>query len=148
MYSIGQLAVKVGFSASAIRYYEKEGLLPPVARSRGCRVYDEAHVTRLKLVAAARRAGFGIAEIRQAVRRADREAGARSRVADIAGEKAAQISGQIGRLVAIQATLARARSCDCESLATCATLDALAGLRDRSNAPPKEVERPNDNPCP
>ena len=37
--NIGKLAAQAGLATSAIRYYEKAGLLPTAARTNGRRVY-------------------------------------------------------------------------------------------------------------
>ena len=48
---IGQLAAATGTQADTIRFYEREGLLPPPARSEGnFRLYDRAHVQRLAFI--------------------------------------------------------------------------------------------------
>ncbi len=40
--SIGEVAGRAGLATSAIRYYEREGLLPRAGRRSGQRVYDGA----------------------------------------------------------------------------------------------------------
>ena len=48
---IGELARLTGTSAETIRYYEKEGLLPPPARTdANYRVYTQAHTERLVFI--------------------------------------------------------------------------------------------------
>lgn len=45
---IGQLARSVGVDTQTIRFYEREGLLPPPERQdNGYRIYTERHVERL-----------------------------------------------------------------------------------------------------
>lgn len=61
---IGELARRVGRSASSIRYYEQIGLLPAPARQYGQRRYDADTVRRLTVIAAAQRAGLTLDEIR------------------------------------------------------------------------------------
>ena len=58
--SIGEVARRAGVSASAIRYWERRRLLAAPPRRAGRRCYDPAVVTRLKQVAAARRASLAI----------------------------------------------------------------------------------------
>ena len=56
---IGELAQRTGIAASAIRYYEEQGLLQaPTRDSNGYRHYGEAAVERLVLVRDAQRLGF------------------------------------------------------------------------------------------
>lgn len=61
--TIGEAAAQAGVAASAIRYYEKLGLLPAPARKGGQRRYDGSAVRRLRLIAAAREAGLPLAAI-------------------------------------------------------------------------------------
>jgi DNA-binding transcriptional MerR regulator len=53
-YTIGEVAERTGFSASALRYYEDIGLVTPAARSdAGYRLYDDRVLSRLAFVARA-----------------------------------------------------------------------------------------------
>ena len=63
--TIGELAERAGLAASTIRYYEEVKLLPRPARESGRRVFDEATLDRLLVIAFAKEAGFSLREIRQ-----------------------------------------------------------------------------------
>src|SRR5262245_41454026 len=62
--SIGEVARKMGLRSSAIRYYEKLGLIPKAPRLSGRRRYDERVLERLAMVRFAKHVGFSIAEIK------------------------------------------------------------------------------------
>jgi MerR family redox-sensitive transcriptional activator SoxR len=62
--SIGEVAARAGLRTSAIRYYEKIGLLPRPARKNGRRRYDSAVLERLAIVCFAKRVGFSIIELK------------------------------------------------------------------------------------
>src|ERR1700693_294311 len=62
--AIGALAKMTGLAPSAIRYYEKAGLLPKPARQSGQRRYSSETVGRLRIAQIARDAGFTISETR------------------------------------------------------------------------------------
>lgn len=63
--SIGEVAEAAGLTPDAIRYYEREGLLPVADRSAGGRrVYAPSVLDALAVVGTLRRAGFGIGDIR------------------------------------------------------------------------------------
>ncbi len=65
-YSIGEAAKRIGVSASALRYYDKEGLLPDVKRSSGgVRVFSEADFRWLSLIECMKKAGMSIVEIKE-----------------------------------------------------------------------------------
>ena len=63
--TISDVARQVGLAPSAIRYYEKIGILPPPMRSSGQRRYDSTAVYRLAVIQRARQLGFTLDEIRQ-----------------------------------------------------------------------------------
>jgi len=63
--TISQVAQQIGIQASAIRYYEQIGLLPPACRVGGQRRYDPKVLYRLAIIRRARQRGFTLAEIRR-----------------------------------------------------------------------------------
>lgn len=63
---IGELAKRSGCQVETIRFYEKEGLLPPAARSEGnYRLYGELHSERLQFIRHCRSLDMTLDEIRQ-----------------------------------------------------------------------------------
>lgn len=68
MYTIKQVAQTVGISANALRYYEKEGLLPAIQRDvNGVRQYTDHDVDRAKMIHILRMMNMPIADVRQAI---------------------------------------------------------------------------------
>jgi MerR family redox-sensitive transcriptional activator SoxR len=63
--SISQVAQQVGLRPSAIRYYERLGILLPAQRIGGQRRYDATVLYRLAVVQQARQTGFTLDEIRE-----------------------------------------------------------------------------------
>lgn len=64
----GEAARLSGFSIETLRYYEREGLLPPVARDEsGRRSYSDIDLGWLALVRCLRETGMGVVEIRRFV---------------------------------------------------------------------------------
>ena len=63
--TISQVAQQIGIQASAIRYYEQIGLLPPAYRVSGQRRYDSTALYRLAIIQRARQLGFTLPEIGQ-----------------------------------------------------------------------------------
>ena len=58
-YQISELSKRIGVSADTLRYYEKIGLLPPVARSTsGRRIYGDKDISRLNFIRRAQRMNF------------------------------------------------------------------------------------------
>lgn len=63
--TIGAAAAAAGLSPKAVRLYETRGLLPPPARTpNGYRLYTDDDVTRLRFIAAARRLGLHLDQVR------------------------------------------------------------------------------------
>lgn len=77
-YSISQVAEKCGFSAHTLRYYDKEGLLPFVERTRsGVRKFRETDLEWLATITSLKDTGMSVKQIRRFVdlcREQDREA--------------------------------------------------------------------------
>jgi DNA-binding transcriptional MerR regulator len=62
---IGELAARTGRSVHTIRWYEQQGLLPPVPRLGAHRVYSNRHVEWLELMERLRSSGMSVAELRR-----------------------------------------------------------------------------------
>jgi len=62
--TISQVARQIRLRPSAIRYYERIGLLPPAQRVSGQRRYDQRVLYRLAIIQRARELGFALDEIR------------------------------------------------------------------------------------
>lgn len=63
--SIGQLAREAGVAATALRYYEREGVLAPTVRCRaGYRLYDRQAAEQLGFIRSAQAVGFTLDDIR------------------------------------------------------------------------------------
>lgn len=62
---IRQVSERTGLSLDTLRWYEREGLLPPAPRAAdGRRVYPERIVAFVELVVALRRTGMSVADAR------------------------------------------------------------------------------------
>ena len=63
--TIGELAKSAGVSVETVRYYEREGLLPPAHRWRdnNYRDFDDDAVTRLRFIRSGKDVGFTLREI-------------------------------------------------------------------------------------
>lgn len=65
MNSIGVAAERSGVGIEAIRYYEREGVVPAADRqANGRRFYDDAAITRLRFVRRCRDLGFSINQVK------------------------------------------------------------------------------------
>lgn len=65
LYTVGEMAAILGVPASTLRYYDKEGLLPFVERSRGgIRMFTDKDHEWLKVIECLKQSGLSIKEIR------------------------------------------------------------------------------------
>jgi DNA-binding transcriptional MerR regulator len=63
-YTARDLAARAGVSERTVRFYVAEGLLPPpVGRGRGAH-YEQAHLTRLRLIRALQKGGGALETVR------------------------------------------------------------------------------------
>lgn len=64
-YSIGQVADATGIAISTLRYYDREGLFPNMARSeRGIRRFTETELEALEIIECLKTSGLSIKEIK------------------------------------------------------------------------------------
>ena len=64
LYTVTELADRLGVTARAIRFYETKGLLSP-QRVGSTRVYDYRDRARLQLILRSKKLGFSLADIRE-----------------------------------------------------------------------------------
>ena len=65
-YTISQAAERLGVTAYTLRYYDKEGLLPFVARSQGgARVFTDRDLENLRIISCLKASGMPIKDIRE-----------------------------------------------------------------------------------
>jgi MerR family redox-sensitive transcriptional activator SoxR len=123
--SIGEVGRRAGIQPSAIRYYERIGLLPRPSRSGGKRRYDDSILEWLSLIALAREAGFTMAEIKRLVSDFRPGTAPAARWRELATRKLAEIDEMVLRAERMRAVLRVALDCGCFRLEDCgALLDA------------------------
>jgi MerR family redox-sensitive transcriptional activator SoxR len=118
--TIGELAARAGIATSAVRYYERVGVLEPARRVRGKRRYDPDVLTRLALVRMAQEAGFTIEEIRTLVSEFPEGTPPGERWQELARRKVPEVNGLIARLKTVRQVLEESLQCDCLTLDACA----------------------------
>lgn len=112
-YSIGEVASRVGLSASALRYYESLGLLPEPERVSGRRRYDQAALDRLAMIDVAQRAGFTLREVGELLTGLQNDKAPTDQWRALATDKLAEIEQLIGRADAMRALLRTWLDCEC-----------------------------------
>ena len=116
---IGEVARAAGVNVQTLRYYERRGLVVAgFRRHSGQREYAEADVRRVRIIKAAQRLGFTLAEIQELFDLSAHQRGTRDLRA-MADDKIDEIDGRIARLRAMRAELMSVRSAECDSLSDC-----------------------------
>lgn len=117
---IGDIARQAGLNTSAVRYYERVGLLPKPPRTGGQRRYDAGILTRLAIVRMAQEAGFSIEEIRTLLTGFPDDTPPAERWQELARRKLPEIDALIQRMLTVRRVLEESLQCDCLTLDACA----------------------------
>lgn len=127
---IGTLAARTGVHIETIRYYERVGLLPAPARTRGQhRAYDDAHVRRLAFIRHGRELGFSLDDIRTLLALAERGKAACGATRDMALRHLADIQGKIASLKKLEGALKEmTRACKPGTQRSCPIIDAMSAV--------------------
>jgi MerR family redox-sensitive transcriptional activator SoxR len=133
-FGIGEVAARSGLAASAIRYYESEGLIAKPARRNGRRVYDESILDELGLIELAKRAGFSVAEIRKLRGGFSRRTPPGERWRALTQTKLAEIEERIAEAEHMKRVLRVLARCECPTLADCARAMRSRAGRGRARA--------------
>ena len=113
-YNVSDIARRTGVSSDAVRYYEKEGLLPPAPRSpSGYRQYDDSAIRRIGFIKGAQEMGLKLAEIGELLEIQDRGACPCGHTRTLVERRMAEINAEMKRLSALRRDLASMASLDC-----------------------------------
>ena len=106
--SIRQAGQQTGLSPDTLRYYERIGLLGPVARNNGGqRRYGEKDIARLRFVRRAQAMDFSLDEIGQLLALRDQPGDVRGNVRHMTETKLAAIEQRIESLIRLRNELAQ-----------------------------------------
>jgi DNA-binding transcriptional MerR regulator len=118
--TISEVALRAGLQASAIRYYEKIGLLPRAPRVSGQRRYDTTALYRLAIIQRARQLGFTLTEIRHLFFGFRDVTRASERWRTLSQKKVAELDRLMDDLKAVRGLLKKMMTkCHCDTLDQC-----------------------------
>jgi DNA-binding transcriptional MerR regulator len=126
--SITEVGEATGLQSSALRYYEKAGLIRPQARVGGRRHYHPFVLQRLAVIALLQEVGFTIGEISELVNRK----GSRQRWRTFAEGKLKEIDAHLLRVGAARELLMAALDCGCSGLESCDLVKERRGRHGRA----------------
>jgi MerR family transcriptional regulator, redox-sensitive transcriptional activator SoxR len=118
--TISEVGRQVGLHASAIRYYERIGLLPPAQRMSGKRRYDTTSLYRLAIIQWARQLGFTLDEIRRLFFGFRNVTRASERWQTLSRKKLAELDGLMNGIKTMRRLLKNMmQNCHCDTLEQC-----------------------------
>lgn len=117
--TIGEVARRAGLRPSALRFYERSGLLPAPTRVGGQRRYDPTVLRRLTAIRLAQGAGFTVAEIRTLLNDFPPDTPPATRWRALGAKKAAELDARIANLQGMKRLLEEGAHCPCATLDDC-----------------------------
>lgn len=126
--TIGEVARAAGIATSALRYYEKVGLLPAPARSSNRRQYDRRVLGRIRIILLARNAGFTVSETRTFLSGFPAGATPAARWRTMAKRKLAELDVLTARIAEMKSLLEASFHCECRRLEDCERLVAARAI--------------------
>jgi len=130
--AIGELGRRTGLASSALRYYERVGLLTPTARAGGRRHYGASSAERVALIQLCQDAGFTLREVRALLAAWARRGRPWARLAE---SKLHELDSRIFQAERARTLVQHALACPHRNLVTCpnfrAALKAHLDSRER-----------------
>jgi len=117
--TISEVACELGLRPSALRYYERVGILPPARRISGQRRYDESVFERLAIILRAQQTGFTLTEISELFGGFPKDSPPSERWRELSERKLKELSIAVERIKTMQNLLRRMKNCRCEALDEC-----------------------------
>lgn len=131
-FRIGEIAAATGVTTEALRYYEKQGLLPPALRSAaGARRYGDDVIARVRFIKQAQTVGLTLKDIQVLITsRAGASQAACRKTRAVLAARLADLDQRIAELAAFRAVLSEhLRACEqalgAADQADCPTIDAI-----------------------
>ena len=140
--TIGEVAAKATIATSAIRYYERSGLLKQPLRKNGRRVYSEGVLHQLVIIEFAKETGFTLSETKLLLHGFPENTPASARWKKMAREKIQELDVALAKTKAMRDMLEAMTSCRCRKLEQCAQGLERNRQRWHLSASPKPRTRP------
>jgi MerR family redox-sensitive transcriptional activator SoxR len=121
LFTVSEIANRSGFAASAIRFYESQGLITATRTSGGQRRFERQMLRRLAFIRAARNVGLSLEEVADALAKLpDSRTPTRADWSALSQAWRARLDDQIAGLMALRDNLDSCIGCGCLSLKRCA----------------------------
>jgi DNA-binding transcriptional MerR regulator len=119
--AIGELARRTGLASSALRYYERVGLLSPAGRAGGRRHYGASSAERVALIQLCQDAGFTLREIRALVAAGGRKTRPWTRLVEA---KLRELEARVAQAQRAKMLVQHALACPHRNLLSCSNFRA------------------------
>ncbi len=134
--TIGELAARSGVATSALRYYEKQGLIRAGRTGGNQRRYPRSELRRVAFVRVAQRVGLSLEEIRDALSTLPEErTPTRADWTKLSRAWRSRLDAQIGLLERLRDSLDGCIGCGCLSLQRCRLYNPEDVLAERGPGP-------------
>jgi len=141
---IGELAKQSGLAPTALRYYEKAGMLPAPHRTQsGYRAYDANVLPRLAFIRAAQAVGLSLSEIREVIAIRDGGSAPCQHVVDLIDRHRAEVMTRIRDLQRMERELTQLAKqgalvdpADCDAAGICKVIPTKAVAKTPSAVSP------------
>lgn len=147
MLTIGKIAQRVGIRSSAIRYYERQGMLQPALRgSSGYRFYNDEAVRLLLFVKRAQALGITLKEIKPLLALAARGQRPCGHVKQLARKHLEEVDQKIRALQALQKdlrSLLRRKATQRHGNEVCPMIERVSTATDKDSPIPRHLATPN-----
>jgi MerR family redox-sensitive transcriptional activator SoxR len=146
LFTVSEIARRSGFAASAIRFYESQGLITGTRTAGGQRRFERQMLRRLAFIKAARNVGLSLDEIADALATLpDGRTPTRADWGRLSKAWRARLDDQIAGLIALRDNLDSCIGCGCLSLKRCVISnpgDLAAGAGAGAMYLPRSLRRP------
>jgi MerR family redox-sensitive transcriptional activator SoxR len=130
MIAIGDLAKRAGIAASALRYYEVEGLIASARSAGGRRYYPKADLRRVAFIRAAQSVGLTLEDIRVALASLpDKRTPTKADWERLSRAWRPMLDARIKAMERLRDTLTNCIGCGCLSLKACALYNPADAAR-------------------
>ena len=142
MLTIGELSARSGVAPSALRYYERLGLIQSHRTSGNQRRYEQATLRRVAFIRIAAQVGLSLDEIREALRSLpDGRTPTKADWERLSRRWRSRLDEQIALLQRLRDDLTSCIGCGCLSLKTCRLSNPGDRLAAEGPGPPRLLSR-------
>ncbi|NMO54499.1 redox-sensitive transcriptional activator SoxR [Actinoplanes sp. TBRC 11911] len=143
--AIGDFAARSGVAASALRYYEREGLIRSTRTSGNQRRYRRSELRRVAFIRIAQQVGVSLDEIREALAELpENRTPTKADWARLSGRWRHKLDERITLMERLRDQLAGCIGCGCLSMQRCQLINPSDRLAARGQGPQMILNPPDD----